>query len=59
MLLYNGMFVVPLLVVFGLAYAGTASKTLVALSRRHVGAAKLLLGVLFLCLGGVLLSTIK
>ena len=59
LVLYNGMFIVPLLVVFGLAYAGTASKTLVSLSRRHVGAAKLLLGLLFLCLGGVLLATIK
>lgn len=48
LLLYNAVFVLPLLLVLGLTCAGLKTPALVAWSRRNVVLSKLLLGVLFL-----------
>ena len=55
LVLYNTMFVVPLVAVFALAYGGVRSARLGALAERHVGLVKLGTSVLFLGLGGALL----
>lgn len=51
LLLYNLMFVVPLLAVFVVTYLGTSSKQLTATFRAHAGAVKLFTAVLFTILG--------
>ncbi|MFO8007551.1 MAG: hypothetical protein R6V05_07455, partial [Candidatus Brocadiia bacterium] len=51
---YDVAFVLPLVVVFGAAYVGLRSESLMAAFRRHVGAGKVLLGIFFLALGGLL-----
>jgi len=56
LVLYNLMFILPLLGVFGLALFGVSNRTLIEISRRHVGPAKLALGFLFLGLGLLLLK---
>jgi len=56
LILYNLMFIVPLLVVFGLAWFGVTSERLAAFSRRHVGVSKLFLGLVFLGMGAVLIG---
>lgn len=50
LLLYNLMFVVPLVTVFALAVAGYESKTFGDLLKKHLGATKLLLCIVFLAL---------
>jgi hypothetical protein len=57
LLLYNGMFILPLLGVFGLAICGVTSERLAAFSRRHVATTKLLLGLVFLGLAVLLIAT--
>lgn len=49
--LYNLMFLVPLLVAFGLAYFGMETERFLDFSRTNVVAAKVLLGCLFIALG--------
>ena len=44
---YNGMFVAPLVVVFGLAYAGVSNARLAGFSRRHTALVKLFLACVF------------
>ncbi len=56
LVLYNIMFVVPLIVVFALTYGGTSSARLGALAERHVGLVKLGTSALFLGLGGALVA---
>lgn len=51
LLLYNLMFILPLLVVFLLAYRGTTSERLARFSKAHLAAVKLATAVLFLLLG--------
>ena len=58
LLLYNAMFVLPLVVVFVVAALGTSSTRLAALVQRHTGTVKLLTAGLFLVLGCYLLSTV-
>lgn len=53
LLLYNLMFVVPLLAVFGLSALGVRSQRLTAWTRLHVVTAKLLLAVVFLLLAAL------
>jgi len=53
--LYNTMFIVPLLAVFGLAYFGTGSERLSFWFQNHVGTVKLATSLLFFSLAGVLL----
>ncbi len=52
LVLYNVMFIVPLVVVFGLVYLGTTSEQLVAWMTRRTAIVKLGLAVLFLLLAG-------
>jgi hypothetical protein len=54
LLLYNAMFVLPLIVVFVLAYRGAGTGFFLSWSRRHVVPSKVLLGTLFLVLAAVL-----
>jgi cytochrome c biogenesis protein CcdA/glutaredoxin len=56
--LYNLMFIVPLIVVFILAYYGTTSKQLVEFLEKRAAAVKLGMVVLFLSLGGWLLYSL-
>lgn len=51
LVLYNIMFVVPLVVVFIVAYFGVSSQGLTAVFQAHVGKVKLFTTVLFLALG--------
>lgn len=48
LLVYNAVFVMPLLIVLGLTCAGLKTPVLVAWSRRNVVTSKILLGLLFL-----------
>jgi cytochrome c biogenesis protein CcdA len=52
LVVYNVMFVVPLIVVFLVAYLGTTSKQLTDWMTRNAAAVKLLTGVLFLLMAG-------
>jgi len=56
--LYNLMFVVPLILVFVLAYLGVSSGRLAEWTQRHVALVKLLISLLFFALGGLLISTV-
>ncbi len=56
LLLYNVMFIVPLVLVLSLAYLGLSSQRLLALSRRNVVVSKMLLGVLFVLLLAILVA---
>ena len=55
LLLYNLLFIVPLLVIFFFALAGTSSQRFQAILRGHLGAIKILMAILFLGLGIFLL----
>ena len=51
LLLYNLLFVVPLLVIFGFALAGTTSERFQRILKGHLGTIKILMGIMFLALG--------
>jgi len=51
LLLYNLLFVVPLLVIFGFALAGTTSERFQRILKGHLGTIKILMGIMFLGLG--------
>jgi thiol-disulfide isomerase/thioredoxin len=51
LLLYNLLFVVPLLVIFGFALAGTTSERFQKILKGHLGTIKILMGIMFLALG--------
>jgi hypothetical protein len=51
LLLYNLLFVVPLLVIFGFALAGTTSERFQKILKGHLGTIKILMGIMFLGLG--------
>jgi len=55
LLLYNALFTLPLLVVFFAVYRGVRTPQLLEWSRRHVVAAKVGLGLLFLILASILI----
>jgi glutaredoxin len=55
LVLYNLMFIVPLVVIFVLVYYGTTSVELAGFMRRHAGAVKLMTVLFFTTLGGWLL----
>jgi len=55
LVLYNIAFVVPLIVVFALAFFGLRSEVLVGFQRKHTSTVKVLTGVLFLALAAFLL----
>ena len=50
LLLYNCAFIVPLVVIFILAWSGMRSDALIAFQKKHTALAKVLTGVLFLAL---------
>jgi len=54
LLLYNLMFIIPLIIVFIVAYFGVSSESIGDRFRRHIGAIKLAMGGIFLALGCVL-----
>jgi len=58
LLLYNAMFIAPLVGVFALSMAGYNSDTFNSLLKKHMGLAKLLLAGVFLALGIMLISNI-
>lgn len=58
LVLYNLLFILPLVVVFILAYYGTTSQDLTRFLQKHAGAVKLGMTVLFLALGSWLLISI-
>ena len=55
LLAYNGMFVLPLVVVFIAVYLGLRTEALLRWSRREVVWAKIALGALFLGMAGFIL----
>jgi cytochrome c biogenesis protein CcdA len=58
LVLYNVMFIVPLVVIFVVAYLGVGSERLGRFLRRNLGAFKLAMSVLFAALGVLLLTTL-
>ena len=54
LLLYNLMFIIPLIIVFIVAYFGVSSESIGDRFRRHIGAIKIAMGGIFLALGCVL-----
>ena len=55
LVLYNLAFILPLIVIFLLAYGGLRSEALLALQKRHAFMVKIALGVLFLLLAAFIL----
>ena len=55
LVLYNLAFILPLIVIFLLAYGGLRSETLLAFQERHAFVVKIALGVLFLVLAAFIL----
>lgn len=58
LLLYNLMFIVPLIVVFVLAYYGTTSKQFTEFLRKHAGAVKIGMAIVFLALASWLIFSL-
>jgi hypothetical protein len=57
LVVYNVMFIIPLVVVLGLALLGATSKDFEAAARRNLGLIKLSMAALFFVLGALLLSS--
>lgn len=55
--LYNMAFIAPLLLIFYLSYKGMSTQSLIRFQERHSFMVKLLLGLLFLVLAGVIILT--
>lgn len=51
LLLYNGMFVVPLVVILVLAYMGMKTDTLIEWSKKNVVVSKVMMGMFFVAMG--------
>lgn len=58
LLLYNFMFVVPLLVIFGIVYWGVTSEQLAFFLQKRASAIKLCTSLLFLALAGILILSL-
>lgn len=52
--LYNLAFILPLLLIFFLAYRGMKAEALIRYQQKHAFLVKMLLGVLFLCLAAII-----
>ncbi|MHB9028265.1 MAG: hypothetical protein ACYC9O_05815 [Candidatus Latescibacterota bacterium] len=52
--LYNALFILPLLVVFGIVYYGVSSQAIARVMEQKVGAVKLVLAAVFFTVGGLL-----
>ena len=57
--LYNFMFVVPLLIIFGVTYLGVTSEQLSFFLQRRVAAIKLLTALFFFLLAGILIFSLR
>jgi len=57
LVIYNIMFVLPLVIVFLLSFYGTTSQKLSGIMMKHLGKTKALTSVLFFCLGILLILT--
>jgi hypothetical protein len=58
LLIYNFLFVLPLIAIFSAAYFGVSASGLARLFRERVALVKILLTVLFLALGALLISRV-
>jgi len=56
LLLYNIMFIVPLVAVFVSTFFGVTSEKMALITKEHTGTVKLLTAILFLALAGLLFS---
>ena len=56
LLLYNIMFIVPLVAVFVSTFFGITSEKMALITKKHTGTVKLLTAILFLALAGLLFS---
>lgn len=54
LVLYNIMYIVPLIGVFVMTFFGVTSEKMAAITKKHTGAAKLLTAILFFALAGLL-----
>ena len=54
LLLYNGMFIIPLVGVFVSIFFGITSEKMAFVSKKHTWQVKLLTGILFIVLAGFL-----
>ena len=57
LLLYNLMFIVPLLIIFGIVYWGVTSEQLAFFLQRRSSTIKLITSLLFFALAGILITT--
>ncbi len=57
LLLYNLMFVIPLIIVFLISYLGTTSEQLAKFTRKHIATVKLLTALFFFIIGALLIMT--
>lgn len=55
LLFYNALFILPLLVVFGVVYFGVSSQTIAKVMERKVGAVKLILALVFFVVAALLI----
>ena len=55
LLAYNLAFIIPLIVIFALAFTGMSNKTLIDFQTRHTFSVKIALGLVFLALAAVIL----
>ncbi len=55
LVIYNVAFILPLVVIFLLAYGGLRSETLIAVQKKHTTTVKIALGILFLVLAAIIL----
>jgi cytochrome c biogenesis protein CcdA/thiol-disulfide isomerase/thioredoxin len=58
LLIYNVMFILPLLVILGLTHFGLSSQTLAGFFKKRIAASKLALAILFLAIGAVVLGNL-
>lgn len=54
LVIYNAMFILPLVAAFAVTYRGLKTEQLIAWSRRNVVPSKILLGILFLAMAGLI-----
>ena len=59
LVLYNVMFIIPLLAIFAASYAGTGLATMINWSKRNVVIGKTAMGIFFLILGILILISLK
>ena len=57
LVLYNVMFIVPLLIIFGVVYWGVTSEQLAFFLQRRSSTIKLITSLLFFALAGILIAT--